>query len=90
MRVCVCVCVRVCVYVCVHELEIIQTQCARNFTLQFSGQLFDDFPQSVDLRVGLIKIVQTFLDADLQVQVATRDVNRFRGRRVPIIIRLKD
>jgi len=56
--------------------------------LQFTGQLFNDFPQSVDLSVGLIKIVQTFLDANLQVQVAARDVNRFRRRGVPT--RLKD
>jgi hypothetical protein len=50
--------------------------------LQFCGQFFDDFPQSVDLGVGLIQVVQTLLDPQLQVQVAAANVDRLTGSRI--------
>ena len=52
-------------------------------TLQLAGQLLDDLPESVDLRVGLVQILQPLLDPDLQVEVAAADVHRLGRGRVP-------
>ena len=50
----------------------------RKLTLKFPGQLLDDFPQPVDLGVGLVHVLQPLLDADVEGQVAAADVDRLR------------
>ena len=50
----------------------------RKLTLKFPGQLLDDFPQPVDLGVGLVHVLQPLLDADVEGEVAAADVDRLR------------